>query len=82
MTQVRSHYVLGPLNIELVYNTEKGVKTINSTLGALATHAVAGLTDSSSKLIDFIIDRYDVVSVILRSDFLFTLTEQVISFSR
>ncbi|XP_068203177.1 uncharacterized protein [Palaemon carinicauda] len=56
-TLVRTHYVLGPLNIELVYNTDKGVKTINSTLGALATHAVAGLKDNSSKLIDFIIDR-------------------------
>ncbi|XP_064085895.1 uncharacterized protein LOC135201005 isoform X4 [Macrobrachium nipponense] len=56
-TLVRSHYVFGPLNIELVYNTEKGVKTINSTLGALATHAVSGLKDNSSKLIDFIIDR-------------------------
>ncbi|XP_068203171.1 uncharacterized protein [Palaemon carinicauda] len=55
-TLVRTHYVLGPLNIELVYNTDKGVKTINSTLGALATHAVAGLKDNSSKLIDFIID--------------------------
>ncbi|XP_042889079.1 uncharacterized protein LOC122264311 [Penaeus japonicus] len=55
-TLIRSHYVYGPLNIELVFNTDKGVKTINSTLGAVAAHAVTGLHDNSSKLIDFIID--------------------------
>lgn len=55
-TLIRSHYVYGPLNIELVFNTDKGVKTINSTLGAVAAHAVTGLHNNSSKLIDFIID--------------------------
>ncbi|KAK7065456.1 hypothetical protein SK128_007469 [Halocaridina rubra] len=55
-TLVRSHYVYGPLNIELIFHTDKGVKTINSTLGALATHSVAGLNNNSSKLMDFIID--------------------------
>ncbi|XP_047489554.1 uncharacterized protein LOC125039543 isoform X3 [Penaeus chinensis] len=55
-TLIRSHYVYGPLNIELVFNTDKGVKTINSTLGAVAAHAVTGLHSNSSKLIDFIID--------------------------
>ncbi|KAG7164671.1 hypothetical protein Hamer_G005061 [Homarus americanus] len=58
LTLVRSHYVYGPLNVELVFHTDKGVKTINSTLTALAAHAVAEVNDNSSKLIDFIIDRY------------------------
>ncbi|XP_042229705.1 uncharacterized protein LOC121871451 isoform X3 [Homarus americanus] len=56
LTLVRSHYVYGPLNVELVFHTDKGVKTINSTLTALAAHAVAEVNDNSSKLIDFIID--------------------------
>ncbi|XP_053631041.1 uncharacterized protein [Cherax quadricarinatus] len=56
LTLVRSHYVYGPLNIELVFQTDKGVKTINSTLTAVAAHAVTEVNDNSSKLIDFIID--------------------------
>lgn len=55
--QVRSHYVYGPINMELVFNTTERVKTINSTLSAVAAHAVAQLENNSSKLIDFIIDR-------------------------
>lgn len=56
MTLVRSHYVYGPLNIELVFHTDMGVKTINSTLTAVAAHAVAEAEGNSSRLIDFIID--------------------------
>ncbi|XP_071518250.1 uncharacterized protein [Panulirus ornatus] len=55
-TLVRSHYVYGPLNIELVFHTDMGVKTINSTLTAVAAHAVAEADGNSSRLIDFIID--------------------------
>ncbi|KAK8748884.1 hypothetical protein OTU49_016044 [Cherax quadricarinatus] len=71
LTLVRSHYVYGPLNIELVFQTDKGVKTINSTLTAVAAHAVTEVNDNSSKLIDFIIDspaEYEVRLVGAKSE--------------
>ena len=51
--------MFGPINIELVFETDKGVKTINSTLSALAAHALTEVSpNNSSKHMDFIIDRY------------------------
>ncbi|CAL4139502.1 unnamed protein product, partial [Meganyctiphanes norvegica] len=56
VTLVRSHFVFGPLNIELIFQTLHGPKSINSTLTAVAGHAVTQITNSTSRLSDFIID--------------------------
>jgi len=56
VTLVRSHFVFGPLNIELIFQTLHGPKSINSTLSAVAGHAVTQITNSTSRLSDFIID--------------------------
>lgn len=54
VTLVRSHYVLGPLNLDIIFNTTMGVRAVNSTLEALAAHTVAYLNETTST--DLIID--------------------------
>ncbi|XP_050689537.1 uncharacterized protein LOC126981915 isoform X1 [Eriocheir sinensis] len=46
-TLVRSHYVLGPVNLELLFTTERGVRAVNCTLDALAAHALTQVNGSA-----------------------------------
>ncbi|KAK8384442.1 hypothetical protein O3P69_009325 [Scylla paramamosain] len=55
-TLVRTHFVFGPLYLELLFTTEMGVRAVNSTLGALAAHAVAHVNQTDPSFVDFIID--------------------------
>ncbi|XP_045137609.1 uncharacterized protein LOC123519941 isoform X2 [Portunus trituberculatus] len=55
-TLVRTHHVFGPLYLELLFDTEMGVRAVNSTLGSLAGHAVTHLNQTDPAFIDFIID--------------------------
>lgn len=65
-TLVRSHYVFGPLDIELVFETAKGPRLINSTLTALAGHGLAEVSAGASRFLDFIIDSPSDYEVKLR----------------
>ncbi|KAF2347098.1 hypothetical protein FHG87_022146 [Trinorchestia longiramus] len=61
-TLVRSHYVLGPLDVEFVFETTNGVRLINSTLTALPGHGLARVNATSAEFLDFIIDRFDALT--------------------
>ncbi|XP_076067962.1 uncharacterized protein LOC143040638 isoform X1 [Oratosquilla oratoria] len=70
-TLVRSHYIFGPLDIELLFETERGVKSIESTLTAVAAHTLAEVSgNNSARMLDFVIDsplEYEIDLVGLRS---------------
>ena len=44
----------------MVFETQKGTKTISSTLTALAAHGLVEVSGTASRFLDFIIDRFEI----------------------
>jgi len=57
-TLVRSHYIIGPLDLEISYGTPEDTKVITSTIPSIAGHGVVEITNDTSefKTLDFLID--------------------------
>ena len=52
---------MGPLDLELVFDTPKGSKTITTTLTALAGHGLVSVSSNASTALDFLVDRLEQV---------------------
>ncbi|RXG61694.1 hypothetical protein Avbf_14219 [Armadillidium vulgare] len=59
VTLVRSHYFFGPLDIDLLFGSVRGIHILNTTLSSLAAHALLQVSDvnNSTILKEFITDR-------------------------